>query len=229
MPVKTIPKVSEPELMSLEPDEKVLTEKARQDALLALPGVMFTDVEVRYYPYKEAAAHLTGYASQVTADDLETRAGEGYTENSGYGQGQILMNPLHLASLYTAFCNEGNVVKPYLLYKNEPQADIWIPGIFSDVTAAWVMEGMKKVVDDPEGTGYVAYREDIVLAGKTGTAEIKTSIEDTAGTEIGWFAVFTAEKDVENPVLLVSMVEDVKKLAGADMWSIRTRSCWMGI
>ena len=83
VPVKTIPKVSEPELMSLEPDEKVLTEKARQDALLALPGVMFTDVEVRYYPYKEAAAHLTGYASQVTADDLETRAGEGYTENSG--------------------------------------------------------------------------------------------------------------------------------------------------
>ena len=74
---------------------------------------------------------------------------------------------------------------------------------------------MKKVVNNPEGTGYAAHREDIVLAGKTGTAEIKASVEDTEGTEIGWFAVLTAEKEARTPVLIVSMVENVKEIGGS--------------
>ena len=37
--------------------------------------------------------------------------------DTGYGQGQVLVNPLHLACIYTSFCNDGNVLKPYLLYK----------------------------------------------------------------------------------------------------------------
>lgn len=36
--------------------------------------------------------------------------------DSGYGQGQILINPLHLASIYTAFSNDGNIIEPTLLY-----------------------------------------------------------------------------------------------------------------
>lgn len=455
VPIKTIPKVSELDLMALVQDEKTLTEKARQDVLLAIPGVMLSDVEVREYPYGQAASHLTGYVSNVTAEDLEEHEGEGYTENSvigrsglealfekelkgqdgssiyiedadgnkrsilaetpvqngqdirltidaqlqealyrqfqddpgcsaamnpytgevlalvstpsfdsndfilglsdekwqslnedsrkplfnrfrgiwcpgstlkpvisaiglqtgtvdpledfgneglswqkdaswgdyfvttlhayepvtmenaliysdniyfakaalkmgadtlenalrdqgfeqqlpfeivmspsqysntehieteiqladsGYGQGQILMNPLHLACLYTAFGNGGNVVKPYLTYKEEPQAEIWLPNIFTADIAAQVLEGMRKVVNHPEGTGYAAHCENRVLAGKTGTAELKASVEDTEGTEIGWFAVLTAEKDAEDPILIVSMVENVKDIGGS--------------
>ena len=47
----------------------------------------------------------------------------------------------------------------------------------------------KKVVNDSNGTGYAAHRDDILLAGKTGTAEIKTSKDDISGTELGWFAI----------------------------------------
>ncbi len=121
-------------------------------------------------------------------------------------------------------------MKPWLVYENEAGgadadadrgneagagAEIWLPQIFSAETAAQVLEGMKKVVNNPEGTGFAARREDVVLAGKTGTAEIKASVEDTDGTEIGWFAVFTAEKDAENPLLIVSMVENVKEIGGS--------------
>ena len=49
-------------------------------------------------------------------------------------------------------------------------------------------------MNDSHGTGYAAHREDILLAGKTGTAEIKVLKEDTSGTELGWFAIFTAKK-----------------------------------
>ena len=92
---------------------------------------------------------------------------------------------------------------------------MWIGQAFSPENAAIVLEGLTGVVNDSHGTGYKARREDILLAGKTGTAEIKASQSDTSGTEIGWFTVFTAEKNVENPILLVSMVENVKEIGGS--------------
>lgn len=455
VPIKTIPRVEEIELLKVEPDEDVLKEKERHESLLAIPGVMISDVEVREYPLGEAAAHLVGYVQSVTAEDLEEHTGEGYTANSvigrsgmeglfekelkgqngcriyivnsegkekeelacilvqhgqdikltidaslqialyeqfqedkscsvamnpytgevlalvstpsydnndfimglsseqwtalnddedkpmynrfrqvwcpgstfkpvtaavglesgaidpnedygnvglswqkdaswgsyyvttlhayepvilenaliysdniyfakaalkigyeemessltqlgfnaelpfeikmaksqysnsesieteiqladsGYGQGQVLVNPLHLACIYSAFCNEGNIIKPYLVYQNEVSAEYWISGAFSSETASRVLEGTKKVVNDSHGTGYAAHRDDIVLAGKTGTAEIKASKDDTSGTELGWFAVFTAEETVERPILIISMVEDVKGRGGS--------------
>ena len=455
VPIKTISRVEEIELLKVEPDEDVLKEKERHESLLAIPGVMISDVEVREYPLGEAAAHLVGYVQSVTAEDLEEHAGEGYTANSvigrsgmeglfekelkgqngcriyivnsegkekeelacilvqhgqdikltidaslqialyeqfqedkscsvamnpytgevlalvstpsydnndfimglsseqwtalnddedkpmynrfrqvwcpgstfkpvtaavglesgaidpnedygnvglswqkdaswgsyyvttlhayepvilenaliysdniyfakaalkigyeemessltqlgfnaelpfeikmaksqysnsesieteiqladsGYGQGQVLVNPLHLACIYSAFCNEGNIIKPYLVYQNEVSAEYWISGAFSSETASRVLEGTKKVVNDSHGTGYAAHRDDIVLAGKTGTAEIKASKDDTSGTELGWFAVFTAEETVERPILIISMVEDVKGRGGS--------------
>ena len=455
VPIKTIPRVEEIELLKVEPDEDVLKEKERHESLLAIPGVMISDVEVREYPLGEAAAHLVGYVQSVTAEDLEEHAGEAYTANSvivrsgmeglfekelkgqngcriyivnsegkekeelacilvqhgqdikltidaslqialyeqfqedkscsvamnpytgevlalvstpsydnndfimglsseqwtalnddedkpmynrfrqvwcpgstfkpvtaavglesgaidpnedygnvglswqkdaswgsyyvttlhayepvilenaliysdniyfakaalkigyeemessltqlgfnaelpfeikmaksqysnsesieteiqladsGYGQGQVLVNPLHLACIYSAFCNEGNIIKPYLVYQNEVSAEYWISGAFSSETASRVLEGTKKVVNDSHGTGYAAHRDDIVLAGKTGTAEIKASKDDTSGTELGWFAVFTAEEMVERPILIISMVEDVKGRGGS--------------
>ena len=145
-------------------------------------------------------------------DGIET---EIQLADSGYGQGQILVNPLHMACIYSAFCNEGNIIKPYLVYQNEAEIEYWIPGVFSNETASRVLEGTKKVVNDSTGTGYAAHRDDIVLAGKTGTAEIKASKEDTSGTELGWFAIYTAEKDIECPILIISMVEDVKGRGGS--------------
>ena len=135
--------------------------------------------------------------------------------DSGYGQGQVLVNPLHMACIYSAFCNEGNVIKPYLVYQKDAVAEYWIPGAFSNETASRVLEGTKKVVNDSNGTGYAAHRDDILLAGKTGTAEIKASKDDTSGTELGWFAIFTAEDTVERPILIISMVEDVKGRGGS--------------
>ena len=86
VPIKTIPRVEEIELMKIEPDEEVLKEKERHEKLLEIPGVMISDVEVREYPVGEAAAHLVGYVQSVTAEDLEEHAGEGYTANSVIGR-----------------------------------------------------------------------------------------------------------------------------------------------
>lgn len=130
--------------------------------------------------------------------------------DTGYGQGQVLVNPLHLACIYTSFCNDGNVLKPYLLYKENAKAEQWISEAFSKSVSQEVLEGIKSVVNDSHGTGYTIHRKDMILAGKTGTAEIKESQSDTTGTELGWFAVMTPDKKNKKPILIVSMVEDVK-------------------
>ena len=136
--------------------------------------------------------------------------------DSGYGQGQILVNPLHLASIYTAFLNDGNMIKPYLHADGgSTSGEIWIKDAFSPQIVSEGMEGLEGVVNNPEGTGYGACREDIRLAGKTGTAELKATKEDTSGTEIGWFTVFTTDRDTKNPILLISMVENVKDIGGS--------------
>ncbi len=455
VPIKALPKVKEADLMTLQPDEMLLEEKKRQEELLAIPGVMFSDTQVREYPLGEAAAHLIGYVQDVTSDDLKEHSGEGYTNDSvigrsgveslfeenlrgqdgyriyivasdgrekeklafkmakhgenvqltidsklqtqlyeqfkndkscsvamnqytgevlalvstpsynnndfimglsdekwsllnndknrpmynrfrqawcpgsafkpviaavglekgaldpfkdygneglkwqkdsswgsyfvttlhtyepvtlenaliysdniyfakaaltigknelensleslwfnkripfeinmeqsqfsntgsieteiqladsGYGQGQILVNPLHMACIYSAFCNRGNIIKPYLLYKRTPDVKYWMEEAFCDETVNYVLKGMKGVVNNPYGTGYEAYFDDIALAGKTGTAEIKKSGDDKSGTELGWFCVFTTEKAQEKPILIISMTEDVKGRGGS--------------
>ncbi len=135
--------------------------------------------------------------------------------DSGYGQGQILINPLHLASLYTAFVNDGNVLAPYLEYKEQAAKTVWISEACSSEHAQLIRDALVKVVNDPAGTGYGAARDDVVLAGKTGTAEIKASAEDPNGTELGWFGIFTVGKEASKPILLMTMVEDVKERKGS--------------
>ena len=153
--------------------------------------------------------------SQSQYSNTENIETEIQLADSGYGQGQILVNPLHMACIYTAFCNEGNVIMPYLVYSPDTEPEYWISDALSENTTNLVLEGLKKVINDSHGTGYAAHREDVLLAGKTGTAEIKASKEDTSGTELGWFSVFTAESTAEHPILIVSMVEDVKGRGGS--------------
>ena len=58
VPVKTISKIEDLDLIAANVEEEVVEEYQRQKEILGIPGVMFQDVEVREYPYREAAAHL---------------------------------------------------------------------------------------------------------------------------------------------------------------------------
>ena len=125
------------------------------------------------------------------------------------------MNPLHLACIYSAFSNDGNIIKPTLLYNPNYIPNIWIPEVIQKESIQTVLETMKKVISEPTATGYGLHREDYNLAGKTGTAEIKLSKQDETGTELGWMAVFTTDPNIESPILLINMVEDVKGIGGS--------------
>lgn len=130
--------------------------------------------------------------------------------DSGYGQGQILMNPLQLASIYSAFVNNGSIYQPHIV---QGQTKTWIKNIFSKETTKTIKEDLINAIADKNATGHAIYHDQVVLAGKTGTAEIKQSQSDTTGTELGWFTVMTT--DEKQPILMTTVVEDVKNRGGS--------------
>ena len=130
--------------------------------------------------------------------------------DSGYGQGQILMNPLQLASIYSAFVNNGSIYQPHIV---QGQTKTWIKNVFSKETTKTIKEDLINAIADENGTGHAIYHDNVVLAGKTGTAEIKQSQSDTTGTELGWFTVMTT--DEKQPILMTTIVEDVKDRGGS--------------
>lgn len=139
-------------------------------------------------------------------------ASETELADSGYGQGKLLVNPLHLAVIYSAFVNEGNMIQPYLTGNGEGK--FWKENAFTPEAAQNVLDALYQVVEHPEGTAHEALRSEYRLAGKTGTAEIKDSKEDENGTELGWF-VGISGADTDKPLLMVMMIEDVKGRGGS--------------
>jgi penicillin-binding protein 3 len=133
--------------------------------------------------------------------------------DSGYGQDKVLMNPLHLALIYSSFVNEGNILSPVLDMKDKTEAPkIWKEKVFSKEIADTILKDLTQVVENPNGTAHSAQISGLTYAGKTGTAEIKKSQEDITGTENGWYAAV----NTDNPKLaVVMMIENVKDRGGS--------------
>ncbi len=168
--------------------------------------------ELKKLGFEEKIPFEYGLYSSIISS-TESFTSEIQLADSGFGQGQILMNPVHLAVIYAAFMNEGNILKPRLILSGAETPEIWKANAFSPETVATIRNDLVQVIE--RGTGKMGRINGLTLAGKTGTAEIKLDKEDVDGTELGWFALFTADENVENPLLVVSMVEDVKSRGGS--------------
>ncbi|WP_082883728.1 penicillin-binding transpeptidase domain-containing protein [Bacillus sp. SJS] len=136
---------------------------------------------------------------------------EGQLADSGFRQGEVLMSPLHVAAAYTVFQNSGDLIRPYLEIGASAQPAYWRKGAIAEENATLILEDLKEVIDDPNGTGYKPFVKGLEIAGKTGTAELKQT-KDGEGQENGWFVAM----NTEDPRLLVAMmVEDVKDRGGS--------------
>lgn len=147
------------------------------------------------------------YANKIDIPNEKTLA------DSGYGQGEILVNPIHMASIYSAFANDGNMIKPYLEEKEDNQVEYLVENAFSKEAATIIKEDLIQVVENSEGTAKDMQVAGRTIAGKTGTAELKASKDDNADV-LGWFDCFTTD-DNDNQLLVVSMVENGRDLGGS--------------
>lgn len=182
-------------------------------AALKIGGDRFAE-ELKKMGFGEALPfELDMTASQISENG--TFDSEAQLAASGFGQGQVLVNPLHMASIYSAFVNDGSMVKPYIEYRDNAQAEYWKTQVLSKEVSDTIRDDLIQVVENPAGTGHEAQIEGLSIAGKTGTAEIKASQEDTSGTELGWFNAFTADPSSPQQLMVISMVEDVKDRGGS--------------
>ena len=141
--------------------------------------------------------------------------------NSGYGQAQMLVNPIHMASIYSSFAKKGTMIKPYIEYNNGETKELKKEIIKSDI-ADIIKEDLVQIVE--KGTAVACKIEGRTIAGKTGTAEIKASQSDKDGTEIGWFDSFD-----ENGNLIIAMQENVKNKGGSEAVVKKVKNIYLEI
>jgi penicillin-binding protein 2 len=159
-----------------------------------------------------------------------TYQGEGWsvsaTINVSIGQGYFLATPLQLALNTAAIANEGKILKPQLVretFDGRPATDASVKPIVKrevgikkehlDVSR----EGMRRVVHGPVGTApssgglqtkwpktNPSDASQIMIGGKTGTAEIGTPDENGIyDRQHAWFTCFAP---YENPEIVITVI-----------------------
>jgi penicillin-binding protein A len=116
-------------------------------------------------PPLAGAARSTIPAADEIGDDLAVGS-------TAIGQGKVLATPLQMALVAAAIGEDGVRVTPTLRKGDDPQTTRAVP---ADV-ARFVGRSMRAVVT--EGTGTGAAIDGVKVAGKTGTAELRTTVKD---------------------------------------------------
>lgn len=128
--------------------------------------------------------------------------------NTSYGQGEIEVNILHMAAMYTAILNNGMMVKPVLLMA-EDKSVAWKDELITKEQATILQETLRNVVT--EGTAGYAKNASFPISGKTGTAELKLTLDEEDGDQNGWFVGYPS---TDQDILIAMMLEKVQD-AGA--------------
>ncbi len=127
---------------------------------------------------------------------LDTSANETMIMQTGIGQGETLVSPMHMALLMSAIANDGILMNPYHIDRVENhQGDIQKEFKPSEYDTLFTKEQinllkpyLRSVVTD--GTGSKLTTEDYIAYGKTGSAEYGNE----KGKSHAWFVGY-AEKD----------------------------------
>lgn len=148
------------------------------------------------------------YASSIANDGFKSDI---QLADTGYGQGEVLVNPIHMSALFSMFLNDGDIIQPVLL-KEEETGQMWKEDVISEETVETVLESLISVVENERGTAYRSNPgHDRAIAGKTGTAELKLSYEDDNRDELGWYVAMDYEK---KDMLVMMMIENPKGGSG---------------
>ena len=140
----------------------------------------------------------------------------GQTVISSIGQGPVVTSPMQLLKMVSAIANGGTIYRPWVVKKivslsgevldeYEPEAIRQVP--VKPETLAFVRGAMLSVVEN--GTGAKARVPGVLIAGKTGTAQVVKKGDEKGHSGLkdhGWFASFAP---VDNPkIAVVVLVEN---------------------
>lgn len=134
----------------------------------------------------------------------------------GYGQGQVLLTPLQLAVMFSAFRNSGDLPTPRILDSMYKTSGIYSDRVMSTSYSAWkedtisessiakVTRMLQAAVDpNKNGTGRSLRVSNCDVAGKTGSAEVGSD----KSRIISWFAGYRLNVDEQDERVVVVMLE----------------------
>ena len=151
--------------------------------------------------YEDIPFDLDVQTSKVfTVSDSYPAFNTKFLADSGYGQGQLTVSPLHAAAIFGCFANEGDAMRPYIVdslkhsegleYVSDISVtpSVWKHDVVTDPDALRaVNEGMRLVITQGSGTRVSA---PYPVAGKTGTAEIDKKNK----RELAWMVAFKSSE-----------------------------------
>ena len=126
----------------------------------------------------------------------------------GYG---VSLTPLQQLTFYNAVANNGEMVKPSFIksigsFGEKPiyQIDrkIIMPSISSEETLNYVRRMLINVVEKPWGTANSIYDETLRIAGKTGTAQVDYTSEETEYIS-SFIGYFPAENPIYSSIVVI--------------------------
>ncbi|EME7206294.1 penicillin-binding transpeptidase domain-containing protein [Enterococcus faecium] len=121
--------------------------------------------------------------------------------DTGYGQGELLINPIQQAAMYSVFANNGTLVYPKLIADKEKKDK---KNVIGETAVQTIVPDLREVVQDVNGTAHSLSALGIPLAAKTGTAEIKEK-QDEKGKENSFLFAFNPDNQ---GYMMVSMLEN---------------------
>lgn len=133
------------------------------------------------------------------------------------GQGEVMITPLQMANVAATIANKGWYITPHFVKsigKKGPM-DQYKKKHYTKIDRQHydvVIEGMRRVVYEPGGTGRRARLKDIVVCGKTGT------VQNPHGED---HSVFIAFAPMNKPkIAIVAFIENAK--GGGGLWAAPT-------
>ena len=105
-----------------------------------------------------------------------------------YGYG-VSLTPLQILSFYNAVANDGELVKPIFVKKNNFNKVVLNPSICSKTTLRAVQDMLEAVVNEENGTAYNIKSDKYKIAGKTGTCQVDYNTENVqyVSSFVGYF------------------------------------------
>ena len=148
----------------------------------------------------------------------------GETIVAGIGQGYISVTPLQIAVMTASIANGGILLKPQVVKKvvspngevlleTNPEEKGRIPVGQEIITI--MMDALVGVVNEPGGTGGAARLDSVIVAGKTGTAQVISLDSKITGLELNDHAWFTSYAPGDNPEIVVTVLVEHGGRGGA--------------
>jgi penicillin-binding protein 2 len=153
----------------------------------------------------------TAYYNRVYGEGKWT---QGYVVSLSVGQGELGVSPLQMARYAAALANGGTLFQPHAVSAivnkrlnqiNQVPFEARSLGI-SPKTMALIREGMRRVVEEPGGTGGAARVKGVQSAGKTGTAQ------NPHGDDHAWYIGFAP---YDNPRIAIAVLLENAGFGGA--------------